>query len=450
MKRIFLFLSSVAIFGCFSCKDGGVDSNPVTEKSEVLTHEEWIKKYAINVSSTSPNDDNFLDLQPLKEKIGNSNIVLLGEQSHGDGATFLAKTRLIKFLHKEMNFDVLLFESGIYDCKKVNDFLQSGDAAYDAVSQGVFGIWTLSAQFQDLIQYIGANRNSLEIGGLDLQFSGKASRYFFIKDLEELLTENNIDTNRFVVWANIKKAIQKISEYDFTPPTNAERANFNSQMNALINELRTKMSANSTVSKKIAFWIQVLENVNVEANRDWEFYPYTNDLSAAPKEIKDVRDIQMGKNLIWLAKEYYKGRKIIVWAATYHIVKNYSTVESSIETALGDYKYLIRMGHYAWQELQSQMYILGFTAYEGTYGSVATTTPATLAKPQADSFEDLIYRSTLQNAIIDFRSPQKGGEWLSEKRYCRPLGYVQQKADWSKILDGIFYTRTMIPSERAK
>lgn len=447
MKNVKLFFL-IALFLCISCKE---KSDSVTSlEIENLSKEEWIKKHAINVSSTSPNDDNFLDLQPLKEKIGNSNIVLLGEQSHGDGTTFLAKTRLIKFLHKEMNFDVLLFESGIYDCKKVNDFLQNGDAAYGAVSHGVFGIWTLSAQFQDLIQYIGANRNSLEIGGVDLQFTGKASKNFFIKDLEELLIENNIDTNRFAVWANFKKTIQKITEYDYTPPTNSERVNFNSKMDALTSELRTKMSINSTASRKITFWIQVLENVKVEANRDLDGYPYTNNPSAAPKEIREVRDIQMGKNLIWLAKEHYKGRKIIIWAATYHIVKNYSTVESAIEADLGDLRYLSRMGHYAWQELQSQMYILGFTAYEGTYGNVVQTTPATLAKPVTDSFEDMINRSTLQNAIIDFRSPQKGGEWLSEKRYCRPLGYVQTKADWSKILDGIFYTKTMIPSVRAK
>ena len=60
----------------------------------------WLNQNAIPLRSIDPNDKDFSDLEPLVKAIGNARIVQLGEQTHGDGATFLAKTRLIKFLQK--------------------------------------------------------------------------------------------------------------------------------------------------------------------------------------------------------------------------------------------------------------------------------------------------------------------------------------------------------------
>ena len=43
---------------------------------------------------------------------------MLGEHPYDDGTTFVAKTRLVRFLHEQMGFNVLAFESGLYDCPK--------------------------------------------------------------------------------------------------------------------------------------------------------------------------------------------------------------------------------------------------------------------------------------------------------------------------------------------
>src|SRR5690348_12910399 len=75
---------------------------------------DWLKKNAVRLKSVEPTDEDFSDLMPLKSIIGDSvKLVMLGEQSHGDGTTFLAKTRMIKFLHEKMGFDILAFESNM-------------------------------------------------------------------------------------------------------------------------------------------------------------------------------------------------------------------------------------------------------------------------------------------------------------------------------------------------
>src|SRR5687768_4564334 len=88
---------------------------------------EWLRKNAVPIRSIVPEDRSFSDLQPLKKILGNSRVVLLGEQSHGDGSVFLAKTRMIQFLHEEMGFGVLAFESGLYDCRRAWEALQAGE-----------------------------------------------------------------------------------------------------------------------------------------------------------------------------------------------------------------------------------------------------------------------------------------------------------------------------------
>ena len=79
---------------------------------------QWLREHAVAVRTIDPSlaEDDFADLRPLIGLIGDARVVGLGEPTHGDGAHFHAKTRLIRFLHEVMGFDVLVWESGMYDC----------------------------------------------------------------------------------------------------------------------------------------------------------------------------------------------------------------------------------------------------------------------------------------------------------------------------------------------
>ena len=62
------------------------------------------------VRSISISENDVSDLEALGRDIGDARIVLLGEQTHGDGATFEAKARVVRYLHEHKGFDVLAFE----------------------------------------------------------------------------------------------------------------------------------------------------------------------------------------------------------------------------------------------------------------------------------------------------------------------------------------------------
>ena len=71
---------------------------------------DYVKKNLHIVNSINPKDTNFDDLV----EIGDAKLVLLGEQCHGDGDTFAAKSRLVKYLHEKKGFNVLAFEADFF------------------------------------------------------------------------------------------------------------------------------------------------------------------------------------------------------------------------------------------------------------------------------------------------------------------------------------------------
>ncbi|HWU54118.1 MAG TPA: hypothetical protein VN175_01370, partial [Rhizomicrobium sp.] len=108
MKRSLLL--SIAALGCLTC---GPARSADQGASDAL--QTWIAANAVTVRSVDAADEDFSDLEPLAKAIGPAQVVALGEPGHGAGTSFAAKVRLIKFLHQHLGFDVLVWESGMYD-----------------------------------------------------------------------------------------------------------------------------------------------------------------------------------------------------------------------------------------------------------------------------------------------------------------------------------------------
>jgi erythromycin esterase len=412
-------------------------------------HVAWLKQHAIPLRSIDPADEDFADLEPLRAAIGDARIVQLGEQSHGDGATFHAKARLIKFLHQKMGFDVLAFESGLYDCRKAWEALKRGDKPLESFQQGVFGIWTGSEQVQPLIEYVGKAAISdrpLELCGFDSQFTAQASRIHLVDDVRAVL--RRLPNGLLEVTA--EKELLDALEAMLARAAADDESVYQRRSQAIADfgrALEQAQPSDELPLAELAFWRQYAASLTAEANTQW--------IARDPKDYEamkkgsSVRDRQMAKNLVWLARQAYPQRKIVVWAASMHVARNPSAI-----TPLGGrlpadyYRDTVTMGNEVWKELGKMTYTLGFTAAEGKFGRFRGA-PVPLPEFERGSLEDFLVVAGQQNAIVDFRHLDDAGSWLRQKLPARPLGYAYMTADWTNVFDGLVFTRTMFPSTLA-
>ncbi len=373
---------------------------------------------------------------------------MLGEAAHGDGTAFLTKIRLIKFLHEEMGFNVLAFESSLYDCIKAQAEIEAGANIAQVFGQSVYPIWNQSVEVQPLIEYLQSTQtsNPLQLTGFDNQLAGYYSETMLTDDLAQFLSQT-LDTDpqdeelrQFNI--TLKSIILSVYSSGGIAPSAEKQASFFDYIDQTLAELEP-LAVND---RETSFWVQVLKSARSYANLVWGM-AVTNQAGSDPDpELVGTRDIQMGENLLWLADEYYPDQKIIVWAATYHVSRSLDTVtviDPNLASIFGGQV----MGDVVYDSLQDQVYTIGITAYSGTSGIFSYDT-LVLEPPSENSLEDLMKQAGYEYAFLDLRHLSPGGTWLQGNISSRMIGHSEMVADWSQIVDGVIFVQVMEPSNQ--
>lgn len=151
-----------------------IDSLMLTEEEPSIpevdpAYLEWLNDKNNRVDIRSLTSENFEDLQCLKQYIDDRTIVQLGESSHGTKEYNLMKVRLIKFLHQEMGFEVIAFESGFFECNYI--FQNLGYyTPEEAIVNSVYGNVWVNEEVLNLFEYIYTSAvcdNPLILSGFD-------------------------------------------------------------------------------------------------------------------------------------------------------------------------------------------------------------------------------------------------------------------------------------------
>ncbi len=282
----------------------------------------------------------------LKKAIGNRRIVALGESTHGSGTYYHLKSELVKFLHKQMGFEVLAMESGLGDTylAYANIDTLSGKQLRDFSVFGNFRAREATGLF-DYIKKQHSTQSPLNYVGYDTQ----ASSDFLINQLKKILADYDKElSDSFSTWMySYQRAYGYSSNQDsvnylkhrniFVETSNTARRYLEENRDAIMAKHQLNNTAFKVMVRSLAMFAA---SYNLSYSETWKGYA--------------LRDSLMAENIKWLLTEVYANKKVIIWAHNGHVEKD------STENG-----YMKAMGHFLKEQHLDDYYTIGLFAYSG-------------------------------------------------------------------------------------
>lgn len=381
------------------------------------------------LQGSTPAQDDFADLRPLGEAIGDKRIVMLDELTHGEGNVYAYKARVVRYLHAHKGFDVLVLESGLFDVARL---WQSRLPLRQNAPGNIFYMYANSAEVWPLFDYLDAQRSSkrpLELAGLDGRLSGNLSRKELVPQLRAHLSRRRLDATQAIRLERYLDQTQRLLDGQLSKADAAEQAKFLQDGQWLGTLLPAPDRAHGVdVFNSDGFWRRINASQQRMAEVAWQRRPF------------DEHDPVLAGNLQWLMEQAYPERKVVVWGHYGHLNR------------LGGY----RAGHAGGlppvdnvtralpAELQAQTYVLHFAGAHGRYlDYVDQQVIDVQAKPGL--LEPALTAASPSGAVfVDLHAGALPGEddpaarlWSMDYRETLSLPEARQRFDGLLLLDRI-------------
>jgi erythromycin esterase len=407
------------------------DSFPTTENP---AYADWVRANARPIRSIGSSD--FSDLRFFEPLLRGKRIVQLGESGHGVAEFNLAKVRLIKFLHEELGYDVMAFESSTFECDRAQRNIATL-SALDLMRACIFGVWH-AQEVLPLFEYIKQTQSTsrpLVLAGFDNQTSsGTASaRPAFLRDVVRL-----IDT------AYARRVYETDSTFLATTRNPSARE-----------QLKTDRAKWMVFYDSLATFLRANKRAIEAARRDdphaaliarqaaVSMKAFADQLAAGFTPAgTEARDRAMADNLDFLLDEVYPGKKVIVWAHNFHIQHRINALQSA-DTANRPPR---TMGVWVAERRRPELYTIGLFMYRGA-AAQNDRRPYPISRMPSGSLESILHRAPWRYTFVDFsRTPRvAGSEWMWSRLRAMEWGTNPQWIVPRDEYDGVLFIDTTHP-----
>jgi erythromycin esterase len=329
---IVLFISMAAVV---SAGEAALSSPTSAGASDAA---DWLRRHAVEIRSLDPENEDFSDLAAFGDAIGDARIVGLGEQSHGDGAVFDLRGRLIRYLHRKKGFDVVLYEAGMFGAFRLEQLVREGAGELaDGILAGdeLADTYARSEEARKTLRYLDAHRAGpapLAFFGMDSHQTGRYMRTDFIRMLAEFLARRHSKLHQAGDWPEFVRLARELVRHEPTRPSPARQETFLRVSERLEAELCTATPDAYLFPDSPGIWCRIVKSLHNQSRRFWDG--------------EENRDVVMAENAQWLLEHPLKGHKVIVWAHTVHLARHETNGPSFgfvLSKAYGEQYYVVQV-----------------------------------------------------------------------------------------------------------
>jgi erythromycin esterase-like protein len=351
-------------------------------------------------------------------------VALLGESpTHGFGEVLQLKTTIVRRLLEECHFNAFFIESGAYDFLKIQQTLKAGRPVDQAaIKAAIGGLWA-HREVEPLIPVLveRAQRGVLVLGGLDDQLGrGTYAQQRMPSDLVQALRTGDRERclgilQRHTLW-----------QYDDAAPYGP---NDRSLILGCLDKVdRSLAAAHDSIGNE--YELEMIKNLRRTLARD-----FREDAAAGvdhdARNFND-RDRSMYTNFEWLVSRLPSRSKVIVWTATTHAAKTLRGVAGQDQR--------VSLGSYIRRRFGSEAFVLGFSAYRGTYAMARQPARPIAAAPDNSLEGRLFAHGEVETRYLGAKQLEALGTIPG-----RLLGTDFTTANWSGIVDGVVVFREEHP-----
>lgn len=343
---------------------------------------------------------NEVDFEILKKWVKDKSIVAIGESSHGIGEFYSLKSQIVKFLHKELGYEVMLIEGGFGDLSLALMDIKNL-SALELRNNTLYGNFRCK-EIEPLFEYIkesSESKSPLFYGGYDSQTSGN----YFKSKVDSICRHLKLKIDIKQEFDNYYKMYQASFEPD--------SANFVKYRNNFQNTVKV---IKSTIEKERDFLHKTMNLSNLELkiilrNLDLQFravdYDFANKMNSENMhQAIVIRDKLMAENLQWIIENLYPNKKIVVWGYNGHIQKGRSM----------GYQETKMMGQYLKNAFGDNYFSIGLFAYQGKAYQHWTKESIEFENSDSTSIEYLMKRDNYKYAFQKFEN-KDANNWVNKE-----------------------------------
>ena len=408
----------------------------------------WLRANAVALADASTD----AELEPVRRALDGVDVIFLGESSHGDGGGHLARLRLVRYLHEQLGFNVIVWEAGVREAVAFDSLLGTAAALGSITPIALYPWWAPSAELRPVLEYIRQTRRSarpLTFAGFDIQRSGP------VDSLVGYITRTfarSGDTRRFppALADSLSRAIARMTSLSGAARDSAEQA-VERTLHAAGPDLQQRFSSARAAfvrtigSTETELLSRVLDNVvaNAEQTR------LAGDVDPA-KHIAsyNLREQRNAETLLWLLRSRHRGQKMIVWLHNVHAINARFTARFdgvSLDAASGPRDATARIVR---DSIGARSYAVAITSFDGSWafpgGDKVDLPPATNG-----SLAALLHETGYARAFLDLRgSSRTGPVWLSTPLdgTLNTQSPARYPVTWPRVVDAVLFVDRMTPS----